>query len=598
MSAHSVHHAPVSTAAQNGRLQPSTEQVDQTNKFVQDIAKQILSLQHSRDSSPQAITESLALIIKPFFPENPQTKQVDRITSLIRCILQKKGSDYGLFRFVHTNRDPEIVVNPWALTVLAAPSRFVSDVFTLIEHVPSPEEKCASRIQDQGDTKSQVLSNPGIEGVQSKFKRLGGFWREQLMEEVFIPLAMKKWFRWQNHSVFETKLKGINPFILYLKSVSNMAYKIVKEKFRYEEKQHDFDDFDPKYLPLLLGYLLSWKELDFSFSNLSTHPKLEGFYQTLPYFYGLSSLDLGYNGLRSVPEVLGSLGNLAVLKVNNNAIPSLPESFKNLGKLRVLNLDGNCFQKLPLEIFACKGLNTLSANKNKISSIPKEIKHLTSLRHLELSENALRSLPEELKTMGLKTLALKNNKLRSAPIIIGLRALYISGNNIPSVPRELLSTTKVRFGEDASLLSGSMQKIVLHEKKKLDRRNARSHERARSWASSAKSEGKKKPSPRRQRGKSPGRSSSARSKSSSESRYRRSRRTQSTTASALRHQRSDSFRRSSAGRSNNSSLATPVPRSRRTQSASTSSPRRPYDLQNRQTIKRAQSTTRMLRRKQ
>lgn len=604
MSTSNVRNAPLSATPHAGRSEGSSKDIACRKTFVTEIAKKILALPVSPDS-PQTLSQSLAPIIKPFFPEKARPEQVERITTLVQYFLQNKDPNYGLFQLIDGNKPEhqEVVVNSWALAVLALhPKKTVSDVFTLMEHVTPCEKKSSSRRQDHGDTKSQVLSNPGIERVQRNFQILDYFWEKKILKEVFIPLVIKKWHTWQKHEIYEDKLKAINPFVLYLKKVSKIVSQIISKKIPHSYKklaEYDFGDFDPQYLSALLGYLLSWETLDVSFSSLCAVPKLPDFYQSLPYFCHLRELNLGNNGLRSLPEELGSLF-IVELSVKSNRIKSLPKSFRNLRTLQSFDMSNNCFKKFPEEILELKDLTTLAANENEIPSIPEKLWKLRLLKDLDLSDNKLKSLPEGLDKSNLRALRVSGNHIRALPRAnIGLRTLIADRNEIESLPKTVVSegSRLVLIRKNSTPLREDIQKIVLDKEKKLNRRNARSHERARSWASSAKSESKKKPSPRRQRGKSPGRSSSARSKSSSESRSRRFRRTQSTAASALRHQRSDSFRRSSAGRSNHSSLATPVPRSRRTQSAVTNSPRRTYHLQNPQTIKRAQSTTRVLRHK-
>ena len=83
---------------------------------------------------------------------------------------------------------------------------------------------------------------------------------------------------------------------------------------------------------------------------------------TLANLRGLEELDLGRNGLRSVPAQVGSLGRLKKLGLDYNDIRALPSFVGNLSNLSELSLRSNGGVKLPQSLADIKGLRLFMGN--------------------------------------------------------------------------------------------------------------------------------------------------------------------------------------------------------------------------------------------
>ncbi len=101
-------------------------------------------------------------------------------------------------------------------------------------------------------------------------------------------------------------------------------------------------------------------------------------------------LDISNKRMISLPENIGELQALKVLKLSGNKIQSFPESFWQLNKLEVLNISNNSLLELPENIGSLKGLKKLYLSRNHISSIPHSVTFLRELQILDLTFNDLR----------------------------------------------------------------------------------------------------------------------------------------------------------------------------------------------------------------
>ena len=107
----------------------------------------------------------------------------------------------------------------------------------------------------------------------------------------------------------------------------------------------------------------------------------------------VTSLDLSYNRLQSIPKEISKLRRLTYLNCENNQIESLPETIGRLRALRILKLNENKLSILPDSIGDCLGLTMLYLDGNKIEMLPQSIGNCSSLELLKLGSNKLMDLP-------------------------------------------------------------------------------------------------------------------------------------------------------------------------------------------------------------
>jgi len=106
-------------------------------------------------------------------------------------------------------------------------------------------------------------------------------------------------------------------------------------------------------------------------------------------FSKLEYLDLGDNyDLQTLPENIGELKNLKILRLSVCALKKLPESFCELRELQVLQLEHNKLKKLPENIGKLMKLRNLDLEANDLTSLPEEIVNLTNLSFINLSRNS------------------------------------------------------------------------------------------------------------------------------------------------------------------------------------------------------------------
>ncbi len=128
-----------------------------------------------------------------------------------------------------------------------------------------------------------------------------------------------------------------------------------------------------------------------------------------------------------LPETLGNLTNLEVLVLEHNnsmlfrrvrgGVPTvIPDSIGQLGALRVLRLKGDNIESLPESIGHLKNLQYLNLYGNYISNLPKTFGNLEELQYLILRNNPLSKLPstmlnlKNLKVLWIDTLQMDKFK--------------------------------------------------------------------------------------------------------------------------------------------------------------------------------------------
>jgi Leucine-rich repeat (LRR) protein len=108
--------------------------------------------------------------------------------------------------------------------------------------------------------------------------------------------------------------------------------------------------------------------------------------------------------------------------------------------------------RLEQVINTAPNLETLLLFSNSLLSLPPTIVHFQCLRVLDISSNALTYLPSILTQCSLTTLIAKNNNLEcdSFPKSFGLlqfslKELNLSGNNLLTIPEQILDIRNLRY---------------------------------------------------------------------------------------------------------------------------------------------------------
>jgi Leucine-rich repeat (LRR) protein len=108
-------------------------------------------------------------------------------------------------------------------------------------------------------------------------------------------------------------------------------------------------------------------------------------------------LDLG---LQDLPDWIGEL-DLERFSAMKNRLSGLPDSFRNLGRLKYLDLGWNPLITIPELVFGLVSLTSLTLWECKIREIPADILRLPELESLESGFNPIESPPPEVARNGL-----------------------------------------------------------------------------------------------------------------------------------------------------------------------------------------------------
>lgn len=180
----------------------------------------------------------------------------------------------------------------------------------------------------------------------------------------------------------------------------------------------------------------------------------------------LEWLDLNDNLIIELPEAIGNLSNLKmirigdcvkwhesdydkIMKIGNQFIfdgpyglSRLPGSFKNLTQLEAIKFDGNRFEIFPKEICSLTKLQHIDMSFNILKEIPEEIGNLTNLTYLQLSRNNFHALPESMGQLKkLQRLRLDGLHLYTLPESIyemeSLQMLEICNGILEEIPSSI-----------------------------------------------------------------------------------------------------------------------------------------------------------------
>ena len=173
---------------------------------------------------------------------------------------------------------------------------------------------------------------------------------------------------------------------------------------------------------------------------------------TLPESIGslgeLNHLDLRGNQLTVLPESIDRLAKLQVLVLTSNQLTVLPESISRLAELLNLHLNDNQLTALPENIGALVNLKGLNLTGNQLPALPECIGRFAELELLDLTGNGLTDLPESIGSLAkLVQLVLTGNQLTALPESIGtlvnLKGLNLTGNDLTDLPESIGELTKL-----------------------------------------------------------------------------------------------------------------------------------------------------------
>ena len=135
------------------------------------------------------------------------------------------------------------------------------------------------------------------------------------------------------------------------------------------------------------------------------------------------------------------ISNLTTLNLVFEGLTSLPPEISELKNLTTLNISHNQMTSLPPEIRELKNLTTLNISGNQLTSLPPEISELKNLTQLDISGNQLTSLPPEILKLSLEIKLEKETKRNKY-----LSAILLGGNPLENPPLEI-----VKKGREAIL---------------------------------------------------------------------------------------------------------------------------------------------------
>jgi len=222
-----------------------------------------------------------------------------------------------------------------------------------------------------------------------------------------------------------------------------------------------------KTLPESIVNLKSLKQLGLSFNEFTTLPdfigelssleilrlyrnKLQTLPQSLSKLKSLKYISLSNNKFQVLPEIIGDLSSLEELYLGENQLKVLPESIKNLKNLKYLSLNGNHLSIFPDSISSLSSLKELRLHNNKLATIPKSIGNLSSLKELWLNQNRLTIIPKSIGSLNtLEKIDLDENQLSSLPESLSkLKSLKSLALDFSQTDHFSESTLRVYYGGD------------------------------------------------------------------------------------------------------------------------------------------------------
>lgn len=191
-----------------------------------------------------------------------------------------------------------------------------------------------------------------------------------------------------------------------------------------ENSEYDQSKYEPKTIQELEGHLRICTELKNLRLNQRDGVELthlpETFFDVCPH---LEELNIYYQKLKTLPESVGILRNLEVIRIDRSPdFAGMPDSIGTLHSLASLDVKSAMFSSFPSSICKLKQLRKLSLTKCQIMLLPNTVGDLAETLHeLTLDENPLVALPFTIgKLKNLKRLSLRScDQLEKLPDSVG-----------------------------------------------------------------------------------------------------------------------------------------------------------------------------------
>eukprot|EP00945_MAST-04E_sp_MAST-4E-sp1_P003381 g3381.t1 len=156
------------------------------------------------------------------------------------------------------------------------------------------------------------------------------------------------------------------------------------------------------------------------------------------------------HNMTRLPDVFEEMTALKKVLINNGPLTSLPETIGNkLEKLSSLELRFNRLASLPDSLGALKSLVYLFASFNYILDVPKSIWEHDGIMQLDLSTNQLEHILANIRMASLSILSISNNSITVLPPAIGkssnLNVLECDGNQLAKLPAEISDLHNLEF---------------------------------------------------------------------------------------------------------------------------------------------------------
>ncbi|XP_067825528.1 volume-regulated anion channel subunit LRRC8D-like [Heptranchias perlo] len=175
----------------------------------------------------------------------------------------------------------------------------------------------------------------------------------------------------------------------------------------------DLQSCDLEKIPQGIFSLSNLQELNLQGNELTTIDEIEGLLR----LRRLSSFNLSFNRIQSIPDTINFIGNLERFNASNNQIETLPNTLFTIQKLHHLDISNNRLTEIPPAIRFLKNLKFLDLSSNKLETLPDELFLCKKLKTLKLNNNLISSLSGKIQQCSLLSkLELKGNKLEELPI--------------------------------------------------------------------------------------------------------------------------------------------------------------------------------------
>ncbi len=139
------------------------------------------------------------------------------------------------------------------------------------------------------------------------------------------------------------------------------------------------------------------------------------------------ALDLSYQQLDTLPDVIFEQPQLQILLLPNNKITNLSNKIGLLTRLKYLDLGNNLLKELPAEVGKLTQLKALNLNNNLLTELPDELGQLTYLQFLNLNKHYFVKFPVVLNALAqLQFLEFDNRFAKSnAPAQVAWNHLHV-----------------------------------------------------------------------------------------------------------------------------------------------------------------------------